>query len=515
MAPNYWDQWGWNQQQGHSWGNRSDQEGKGMWQCPDVDCIKLMKAKNRGACWMLSHAKKCRCCEQPRPASKQQVLSAAETEKLKAAIAERKAKANGDGDASADAPPKPLRKSKKARKAKRNKEEKEEVVDPLTEEMEVSEDEPPADEASSPALAADEARKKQRRTWLGLPLPTQADNVKLYPLAGPTVKGSAEEVAAKALVGQASEAVAARQKKVAELYTAAGTVSRALGEKSQSYLLVAAELEAEKKALQKLTKSTPAACSKTTEERLRKVRKDVSDEHAARALRAQNGREKATQRFAADSDSLDEAISLLTQRKVQNAAAFLASQTSFASYDESRKTQDAAVLAIIDAKITQATPLGGASAVAAGPVQTAPAPAVLPEYADLELRANVQPWDLPVIDAIKPEEKEQLDAMWSFFLAVPPGTAMPPITYKTLGATKMDTVANLLGQTAMSKVYGGRTIYTSAFVPWNVLELLRYAMTQAHSKLSEIKELEQGILDRLQAARDAAKENGYTRIGPY
>ena len=511
MAPNWWNQQGsWNHGHGQSRGHWNGQDSQGMWQCQDIDCKKVQPAK--GAVWNLSRHQRCRCCDEPRAVAKQE-LSMEQRQTLKGAIAARKAKAS-DGSDAADTAPKPPRKGKKSRKAKRNKEELT-VVGDDDDGMEAQAEDEVVETALPPVLAKQEEAKKQRLAWLGLPLLSGNVVTKLYPLAGPTVKGTPAEAAARALSGQASEAVASLQKEVADLHTLAGMCSRTSGEKSAVFLAAKVDLDAKDAALRKLLKATPAACSKTTVERLRKVRKDTAEEHAERDLRATAGREKALVRYAADQESLDLAIAELTQRKAMHAAAFLASQTSFAEYDTARCEQDKAVLAILDAKITQATPLGGASAAAAGQAPTALVPAVQPEYADLELRAEVQPWDLPVIDAIKAEEKEQLDAMWSFFLAVPPGTAMPPITYKALGVTKMETVANLLGSTAMGRVYGGRTIYTSAFVPWNVLELLRYAMTQAHSMLSEIKEQQQAILDRLQAARDAAKTNGYSRGGNF
>ena len=517
MAPKWWDQQGsWNQGHGQSWGHRKGQDGQGMWQCQDIDCKKVQPAK--GAVWNLSHHQRCRCCNEPRAAA-QLELSKEQRQKLKDAIADRKAKANGGSDASANAnePPKPPRRSKKARKAKRNKEEKDQVEAPSEEDMETNEEEPPADQASlHPVLAAEEARKKARRTWLGLPLSEGTDLRKLYPLAGPTVKGTALEIATKALAGQASEAIAVLQKKVADLHTTAGMVSRSLGEKSQPFLDVSAALEKEKKALTQLSKSTPALCSKTTEERLRKVHKDVSDDHKARLLRAQNGKEKAQERYAADQEDLDRAVQELLKRKADGAAAFLESQTSFAEYDEARRLQDAAVLAIIDGKVVQATPVGGSPAPAPGPVLTAPA---LPEgYSDLELQADVQLWSVPVLTeevlAADTSAKEQIERAWAFFSNTPAGSPLPPTTYMQLGFTSMKTLPMVIGESAMRAFYARRTVVTACYMPWQVVELVRYSLSQSNQCLARDATSKEEARERLQLERDAATEHGYQRA-PY
>ena len=469
--------------------------------------------KKQHSHWSNGAANQCWFCHQPRHS--RQIEYEAEQVRVRERLAE--AKASGAAPADDDARPKRRRLSKKARKAKARTEEEGDPPPSADTVMDSDDEEEKTEADPSPALATLEAAKAKRREWLGLPPPV-SDNysTKLYPVAGQLAATPAEELAGKFLAGQASEALAALQKEVADLHSLAGMCKRTCGEKSAAYVDIALKLETQNTALKKLSKNSPAACSKATEDRLKTARKDVVGAQTARADRARTGAEKAQARFKADQSDLDRAVHVLQLRKAEHAQAFLASQASFAAFDEARRLQDAAVLAIVDAKIEQATPVGGASVAPAGPAPVAPA---RPEgYADLELQADVPLWSVPVLTeeilAADAPAKEQIERAWAFFSNTPAGSTLPPMTYRQLGLTDMKTLPLIIGEPAMRAFYRLRTIVTACYVPWQVVELVRYSLSQSNKCLSRDATSKEEALERLKTARDAALEHGYQR-SPY
>ena len=520
MAPswNQWGNWSQNSQPKGNWEGSNGQygghgHGQGQWwKCPCKECVTRAGTPT----WNHSSLKMCKLCGEPRDSAK--IEEEAHRARVRENIAKRKAKdaAAGKDASSADsdnAAPRRKRRSKKARNANKNKEEKAPEVLTVDSDMEDEEGEESEATPLSPALAAAELAKQKRRALLGLPLPAAGEPTKLYPLASATVAASAEEDAAKALAGQASEAVAALQKKVADLTSLKGMCGRTCGEKTPAWLDLSQQLDEETLALKKLLKNNPAACSKATEERLRTVRKDTAQLHTDRIERARTGREKAQARFVVDQQDIDAAVADLLKRKAENAKAFVASQCSFATYDEARRLQDEAALAILDSKIQLATPLGGAPAVAVGPAPTVLVPAE--DYADLDLKTDVQMWSVPVLTKevleANPGAKGQIEKAWAFFANSPAGTILPPMTYKQLGFSNMETIPLVIGDTAMSAFYGGRTVYAKGYVPWQAVELIRYSLTQSNKCLARDATSKAEAMERLQAAREAAQQHSFQR----
>ena len=524
---NSWGQWGWNQDKEQQGNHHSSGQ---WWKCPCKECT----TKAGTPTWNASSRRTCHCCGEPRESKA--IDEEARRAKIKEDIAKRKAKEGGAGKdannaASNSAAPRRKRKSKKARSADKNKENEEQpsAVPSVDTNMEDEEEEESEAVTLPPVMAEEEKAKARRRGLMGLPppslAPSGADALKLYPQASLALTAKPEDLAAKALAGQASEALATLQKQVANLHSLAGMAQRTCGADSAHYKGIAKELEVQDTALRKMVQSTPAICSTATAERLGAVRRDVVGAHTARAERAKTGREKAIARFQTDQGDIDRAVEVLLARKAEHAVAFLDSQASFAAFDQAKSLEEAAVLALVDAKIQRATPVGGTPAPAAGLAPAALVPAVAPaapispasheDYTDLELNANVQLWSVPVLtqDVLdeNPEAKAQIDKAWAFFANSPAGAVLPPMTYRQLGFQHMDTVSLVIGAPAMSAFYGGRTVFSKGYVPWQAVELIRYSLTQSNQCLARDAASKTEALERLQMAREAAKEHGFQR----
>ena len=510
MSPK-WDSWNagtGGYQSGGNWNGGHAHGQAQWWKCPCKECV----TRAGQPTWNHPTLRMCKCCGEPRESPK--IEEEAHRVKIKERIAERKAKeVAGGGATPAAAPAKRKRKSKKSRKALAAKEEPEEVA-PMDEESEDESDEPPAD----PAAAAAEQQRERRRHLLGLLLLAAAPLTKLYPVSSEFKPPTAAAAAAKALSGQASEKIATLQTQVAELTSLAGMCSRTMvgGEKSPAYLDIAKQLEEKTTALKKVLKDTPARCSKVTEGRLRTARQDLLTAQAATEERCRSGREKALARFKSDQSDFDSSVAELIARKAAAAKAFLESQASFAASDSARLTHEAEVVALVDKKVLEATPVGGQPAAVAGQAPAAPA---RPEgYADLELQADVQLWSVPVLTEevllADAPAKEQIERAWAFFSNTPTGSMLPPMTYQQLGFTSMKTLPLVIGDNAMRAFYARRTIVTTCYIPWQIVELVRYSLTQSNQCLARDATSKEEALERLKLARDAATENGYQRA-PY
>ena len=100
---------------------------------------------------------------------------------------------------------------------------------------------------------------------------------------------------------------------------------------------------------------------------------------------------------------------------------------------------------------------------------------------------------------------------WSFFANTPPGAQLPPMTYKQIGICSMKTVPLVIGDAAMKAFYGGRTVLSSCYVPWQAVELIRYSLTQSNQCLARDASSKADALERLKLAREAAVEHAYQR----
>ena len=85
------------------------------------------------------------------------------------------------------------------------------------------------------------------------------------------------------------------------------------------------------------------------------------------------------------------------------------------------------------------------------------------------------------------------------------------MTYKQLGFSNMETIPLVIGDTAMSAFYGGRTVYAKGYVPWQAVELIRYSLTQSNKCLARDATSKAEAMERLQAAREAAQQHSFQR----
>ena len=376
---------------------------------------------------------------------------------------------------------------------------------------------------------------EERLTTLGVPWHRFAwkagDLGKAYALPREATPFVATVTVARALQGEVSEAIAAKQTAVARLLAATEGLRQSLGEKDSIYLQSCARLKTEDEELQRMVKksqpkknASAAEIAKATALRLKLTWQEMETENADRAKNLAAGHDKAKERHKADLAAVDELVQELAERKVLLAEQFALAETAWAERREQVSRHDAEVMRLLADKVAAATPAGGDSQLLHGKAADGADEAAEvsdsegdgASYADLALTAaGTQPEDVPLllIKDASPEEKTTLEEVWAFFEAVkvmPMGTSTPPTTFKQMGLPHVTVAQGLIGLPIWTKVYGPkRQVGPEDFVPWHLMELIRVALSKAKEELKSGPERRAAAEERFNAAKLAAKNDGY------
>ena len=159
---------------------------------------------------------------------------------------------------------------------------------------------------------------------------------------------------------------------------------------------------------------------------------------------------------------------------------------------------------------------GGQESLGEPEVEAAAQLSAAKTYDDLKLKAEGAPQaDIPDIDigAATAAQKAILEAMWAYFEALKnatPGSPMPPTTYEQIGAGHVGIASTLVGGKIWVGLYGEvREVQPSDYVPWQLLEMLQFALEKAKTKLTVSKELADIAAVRYNAAKTNARDNCY------
>jgi hypothetical protein len=133
------------------------------------------------------------------------------------------------------------------------------------------------------------------------------------------------------------------------------------------------------------------------------------------------------------------------------------------------------------------------------------------DFSDLQLRAEVQPADLPtlVLKDISAQYSESLNAVWSFMSVNPEGAPLPPLTYLQIGASHVGAIKHLLGEVAWRGFYQSQAVEPTRLVPWQILLLIRYALKKAEKDLKVCDGTEQAAAAVICTAKADAKRRRY------
>ena len=339
----------------------------------------------------------------------------------------------------------------------------------------------------------------------------------------------ATESVAKALQGEVSEAIAAKQAAVARLLAATEGLRLAIGEKDDIFIQSKARLKLEDDELQRMVKkaqpkknASAEEVAKATSLRMRLARQDIVTANTERATRLSAGNTKAQDRHKADLKAIDELVQELEERKTLLKERFTQAETAWEGRREQVSRHDTEVLRLLDEKIAAATPAGGHSQQQHGKAADGAEEEEDSDeeentnYADLLLTAEgTQPEDLPtlVIKDATPEEKTVLEGAWAYFVAIkarPVGSPTPPTTFEQMGLAHVGVAQTLVSKEVWRKVYGAKRLVGPAdWVPWHLMELMRVSLEKAKTELSLGPERQKAADERLSAARQAAKNDGY------
>ena len=375
----------------------------------------------------------------------------------------------------------------------------------------------------------------ERLATLGLPWKKLEEVKDTYPLPRDTQLLTAEQTVAKALEGEVSETIAARQKSNAKLLGACEGLRLSLGEKDELYLQSCKRLKADTEELQRLVKkATPKNASvqeiaKATCLRLKLAKQNAETAHAERRKRQAKGKGSGKDRHEKDVAAIEKLIEELREHRQRLCVEFLESEVAWTEMTRQLDCREEEVINLLDKKIAAAGPVGGSILIAPGAVADGvdeAQAAALPgddndldeyaDYADLTLSAgNTQPEEVPtiVIKDATADEREALEVAWSFLEAVrmtPMGTPTPPTTFMRMGLGHVAIAQTLVGKEIWKKVYGPkRQVGPDDWVPWELMELIRVALEKAKTELVSGPERKAAAIERLNAARTAAKNDGF------
>ena len=378
---------------------------------------------------------------------------------------------------------------------------------------------------------------EERLTVLGLPWAKFKSLSDAYAMPRETQPLIAEATVSKALQGEASEAIAIKQAAVAKLLTATEALRQSLGEKDEISVRSSARLKTETEELQRMIKKAQPSknasvdeCAKAVNLRLRLAKQEMEKTISERSTRLANGKKNAAERHTADLKAVDELIAELKERKTLLSEYYANAETAWSERVTMLSKHDTEVLRIFDHKIKAVGPVGGATPRTPGAGVPGDDVAV-PEddgdlgsdeeednasYADLLLTAEgTQPEDLPTL-SIKDAtagEKKTLEEVWAFLEAIkarPVGTPTPPTTFEQMGLAHVGVAQTLVSKEIWKKFYGGeRLVGPTDWVPWHLMELVRVALEKAKTELTSGPERKAAAEERLNAARLAARNDGY------
>jgi hypothetical protein len=375
----------------------------------------------------------------------------------------------------------------------------------------------------------------ERLAALGLPWKKLEEVKDTYPLPRDTPLLTAEQTVAKALEGEVSETIAARQKANAKLLGACEGLRLSLGEKDELYLQSCKRLKADTEDLQRVVKkATPKNASvqeiaKATCLRLKLAKQNAETAHAERRKRQAKGKGSGKERHEKDVGAIDKLVEELREHRQRLCVEFEESEIAWTEMSRQLDCREEEVINLLDKKIAAAGPVGGSILIAPGAVADGVAAAAATElpgddndldedadYADLTLSAgSTQPEDVPtiVIKDATADEKEALEVAWAFLEAVrmtPMGTPTPPTTYTQMGLGHVAIAQTLVGKEIWKKVYGPeREVGPDDWVPWELMELIRVALEKAKTELVSGPERKAAATERLNAARTAARNDGF------
>ena len=289
---------------------------------------------------------------------------------------------------------------------------------------------------------------------------------------------------------------------------------------------MATKLVAKQEALEacekKATKNTTG--SALTTERYKDARQTPTLAQAARADNAVKGARNAQRRYESDQDAIRTAIAVLQKRAEDARIVSDESVKSWLNEEERILKYEAEVLFKFDAKAMMVAPIGTGILPDAGLEAATKGPAVDPTpgkdvYAkqirdDLQLRPEIERGQLAVLKA-KPTEEDGklLSDMLCFFEAATFSGPLPPTMYKQTGGTMRLTKA-LIGEVIWKAFYADRDVAEVDYIPFLMVDLMKYALQKARAQLVEDKEQMARAVERLKVVRDNAPMKN-SRASPY
>ena len=363
---------------------------------------------------------------------------------------------------------------------------------------------------------------KARLAELGLCIPEPADSGTWYAAPRERARPSADYLVAQALLGEASETIAAKQAAIEKLAAGTESLRLALGAKDGIYLQSKERLEKDQAELTKLLekeKKAPTTGTEAAGERLSLARQNVVVKQTERLAWRGKGRNNAKHRHETDVLAFEEAIKMLSERLDICKTAYATVQKAWVEDDKVGADLHKEVLELLDKKIAAVVPAGGQDPPELGGEVPGVVAAALPagvDYGDLKLVAQgATAADIPDVnvEAATPEQKLVLENVWAYFTALqsaPIGAPVPPTTYEQMGAGHVSIAGTLLGSKIWVAVYGPtREVQPTDLVPWQIMDLLKAALGKAQEKITTNKEASDRARKALRAAMGSAKSNLY------
>ena len=326
------------------------------------------------------------------------------------------------------------------------------------------------------------------------------------------------ETVAKSVSGEASQKAEVKQEEIDRLAAALESLKQVYPPTHSYVKGMATDLAAAETALAKLQGKSPGGAAATSEllsEEMHKSKRYRLERVAVGKSAAQKTRDS----FELDIAAIDAESQRLADRKREVQEAYQQASAQWTQLNEQKDEYHAAVITeyrkrILATAISQPLPGGGPG----GDPDDQESLEVQEALKDLDLVISGNLADLPVLKKEPPKEMlVELSAVWATLTNVQMGAELPALTYTQFGFNSFNTVTQLLGIDTMRHFYGDRILDADkAYVPTQMVHLLRHTITSAHHFLGEMKVTEAAkVLEVIEVAYGAQRKRKQRVSAPY
>jgi hypothetical protein len=299
-----------------------------------------------------------------------------------------------------------------------------------------------------------------------------------YPSPSAWVAPDPALAVAAAMAGEACEIVSKLTAKAKEEKEILDRILLSFDRDSAVAIPLIEQLAATQAELDRTQKKAPIAGQAGVVARLEEAQKKANSEHVEKEAIDTRGASRAATRCQADLAAMDAAIAELQTRRGIPVNIYQTSQLAWKTMTALRAEHFASSQASFNDKLAslRATPDDDEDM------------RDMEMAADLQLQVTASPSDIPSfqLDASSDPQKAAIQSMNVFFSAAPFGTALPAMTFNQVGVQYIPFVKTLVGETVWSKFYSQRTVGEDDYVPFQLLEFLRFALIQLLPQLTSL-----------------------------